>query len=53
MLSSSVTEIYDFASLLKPKVKLNVDWELSVDKMVHKPQSCSNRVTEESQKQGK
>lgn len=34
VLSSSVTEIHGFTSLLKRRVKLNVDWELSGDKMV-------------------
>lgn len=53
VLSSSVTEIHGFTSLLKRRVKLNVDWELLGDKTVHEPQGGSSRVTEESQMQRK
>lgn len=45
VLSSSVTEIHGFTSLLKCRVKLNVNWELLGDKMVHEPQGSSSRVT--------
>lgn len=53
VLSSSVTEIHGFTSLLKHRVKLNMDLEFLVDKMVHEPQGSSSRVTEESQMQRK
>lgn len=53
VLSSSVTEIHGFTTLLKHRVKLNMDLEFLVDKMVHEPQGSSSRVTEESQMQRK